>query len=139
MSDPDPTVTSMDTVIDSFTHQLASVSDDIARADGQVSVTLLGPSLCGHGPSADGQLCVEIWNSTDDEPDQYYLQLHRDAAVDPDYFLLTAARTFVVWLDEHGVVDDELPEEVSLPMHDQLVLGATFEAENWRVEAASTH
>lgn len=139
MSDPDRTVTSMDTIIDSFIRQLGSVSDDIARANGQVTVTLLGPNLCGHGPAADGQVCVEIWNSEDGDPDQYYLQLHRDPAADPDHFLLAAARTFVGWLDEHGVVDDELPEDVSLPMHDQFVLGATFEAENWRLDAASTH
>jgi hypothetical protein len=117
----------MDSIDDTFTDQLNMVADDIARAAGQVTVALLGPNLCGHGSGAEGQLCVEIWNPWDEDVDSYAFEVRREPADDPDQFLLAAARAFVMWLDDHHVTCDQTLEDVRLPVHDQLVLTATFD------------
>jgi hypothetical protein len=111
-----------------FTSLLLDLERDIADAGGEITLALIGPAGCGHGPNVDGQLTVDIWNAADEEPDQYVLDLHRDPAVGPDEHLDSVLRRFLEWLRAHGIST----EDVEPPSADeQLCVSVSFLPEDW--------
>jgi hypothetical protein len=112
-----------------FTALLLEIERDITDAGGEITLALIGPAGCGHGPNVDGQLTVDIWNAADEEPDQYVLDLHRDPAVNPDEHLDGVTRAFIEWLRAHGIsTEDAEPSRAG----EQRFVSVIFQPEDWR-------